>query len=53
MLGAGLDGFLTVLPAAVDRKHDMDGGVGTKIDRHGMDQVTNCIELEKKEDEYI
>ena len=35
------------LPDAVGVKHTLDGGVGNMGDRHGIQQVIDCIEQEK------
>ncbi|MFB6324850.1 PAAR-like domain-containing protein [Pantoea deleyi] len=52
--GALLGGALIALtPESVGKKHDMDGGVGDPIARHGMEQVLPCIELEKQHDEAL
>lgn len=44
---------LVMSPSAVGKKHPMDGGEGSAIDMHGMDQVKHCIELEKDNDEKL
>ncbi|WP_337036671.1 PAAR-like domain-containing protein [Pantoea agglomerans] len=44
---------LVMSPSAVGNKHPMDGGEGSAIDMHGMDQVKHCIELEKDNDEKL
>ncbi|MEC5609007.1 hypothetical protein P9919_023450 [Serratia nevei] len=38
------------LPDAVGVKHTLDGGVGNMGDRHGIQQVIDCIEQEKDDD---
>ncbi|AYH05895.1 DUF4150 domain-containing protein [Pectobacterium parmentieri] len=52
--GALLGGALVTLTASsVGTRHEMDGGKGDPITRHGMDQVLPCIENEKEHDELI
>ncbi|WP_338560820.1 PAAR-like domain-containing protein [Erwinia sp. E_sp_B01_3] len=53
LVGAGLGGVIAALPAAIGKKHDMDGGKGDPITRHFMSQVIHCIEMEKDQDEAI
>ncbi|CAO95689.1 DUF4150 domain-containing protein [Erwinia tasmaniensis] len=48
-LGAGV----VMAPKSVGIRHDMEGGTGSTVSKHGMDQVLHCIELEKHEDESI
>lgn len=42
-----------MISIAVGSKHELEGGKGSAIDMHGMDQVKNCIEMEKHDDEAI
>lgn len=51
LIGAGIGIFLSMLPSAIGKKHEMEGGVGTPIDKHDMKQAIHCIELEKSADE--
>jgi hypothetical protein len=52
--GALLGGALvTLTPSSIGIRHDLDGGQGNAIARHGMDQVLPCIESEKEYDEKI
>lgn len=38
------------LPNAEGITHDLAGAVGNTLDRHGIQQVIDCIEKEKQED---
>lgn len=52
--GAGLLGIgILNAPAAVGTHHDLEGGTGNIVDKHGMDQVIRCIEQEKATDEAL
>ncbi|MBA8867526.1 hypothetical protein FHW11_004722 [Pantoea agglomerans] len=51
--GSAFGAGLIMSPAAVGSKHELEGGKGSAIDMHGMDQVKNCIEMEKHDDEAI
>ncbi|WP_312046496.1 PAAR-like domain-containing protein [Erwinia sp.] len=51
--GLSVGGLLAQLPDSVGKKHDMDGGKGDPVARHGMIQVIPCIEAEKDIDENI
>ncbi|EJS93149.1 PAAR-like domain-containing protein [Pectobacterium wasabiae] len=51
--GGALGLGLVMSPSAVGTKHDLDGGEGSAVDKHGMDQVKHCIEQEKEEDEKL
>lgn len=51
--GSALGMGLIMSPSAVGKKHPMEGGQGSAIDKHGMDQVKHCIELEKDNDEKL
>ncbi|WP_336748364.1 PAAR-like domain-containing protein [Pantoea vagans] len=52
--GSSLVGTLRMtIPVGVGTHHDLGGGTGSKLSRHGMDQVLHCIELEKQEDESV
>ncbi|WP_368900133.1 PAAR-like domain-containing protein [Mixta calida] len=54
MAGAGLLGLKLVnAPVAVGTHHDLEGGTGNMVDKHGMDQVIRCIEQEKATDEAL
>ncbi|QRG80034.1 phospholipase [Citrobacter sp. R56] len=37
-------------PNAAGIAHDLPGGTGSALDRHGIDQAINCIEQQKDED---
>lgn len=39
-----------VMPNAAGIAHDLPGGTGGALDRHGIDQAINCIEQQKDED---
>lgn len=45
--------ILLRLPSAPGIKIKLDGGEGSFIDRHGMEQVLHCIELSKHNDELL
>ncbi|MCT6590885.1 DUF4150 domain-containing protein [Pantoea dispersa] len=54
LAGAVVGSALVALtPSSVGTRHDMDGGKGDPIARHGMEQVIPCIESEKQEDEEV
>ena len=37
-------------PNAAGIAHDLPGGTGSALDRHGINQAINCIEQQKDED---
>ncbi len=39
-----------VMPNAAGIAHDLPGGTGGALDRHGIDQAIKCIEQQKDED---
>ncbi len=53
LAGVSVGGLLAQMPDSVGKKHDMDGGSGDPVARHGMVQVIPCIEAEKDIDEKI
>ncbi|MEQ9885891.1 PAAR-like domain-containing protein [Pectobacterium zantedeschiae] len=53
IVGGIIGGLLNLVPDSVGTRHDMEGGSGNAVARHGMDQVLSCIEKEKSEDEEI
>lgn len=52
VMGLGLLGVgIVKAPKSAGIRHDMEGGMGSKVDMHDAKQAIHCIELEKNEDE--
>ncbi|MBV8873364.1 MAG: DUF2974 domain-containing protein [Metakosakonia sp.] len=43
-------GVSNMFPDAIGKSHALTGGMGNMLDKHGMSQVIDCIEVQKDED---